>query len=301
MLASAVASAALAAEHAYADGGSFKFLPFSQPSPSAPPASDSARPGPPPPRPAEAPLEEASRVRNDNPRTSAAGFDPEALERGAKALREINSSSQAKKVFELMKKQEETRQVELAANKAEFQAFQAQHETDRQRVIYEEQKKLVQQQAQTKAQMARYEDELARKRMQAEHESQRARNQELVKMQEESSVRQEQIRRATEEQIQAHRRQTEREKAEIERETIRVKALAEAEGRAHEVKLAEEVNRRMLVERANAEREKWISAINTTFDHIGGGLRAILTDQNKLIVAVGGVTALAAGVYTTRA
>lgn len=98
MLASAVASAALAAEHAYADGGSFKFLPFSQPSPSAPPASDSARPGPPPPRPAEAPLEEASRVRNDNPRTSAAGFDPEALERGAKALREINSSSQAKKV-----------------------------------------------------------------------------------------------------------------------------------------------------------------------------------------------------------
>jgi len=38
---------------------------------------------------------------------------------------------------------------------------------DRQRVIYEEQKKLVQQQAQTKAQMARYDDELARKRMQA--------------------------------------------------------------------------------------------------------------------------------------
>lgn len=31
-----------------------------------------------------------------------------------------------------------------------------------------------------------------------------------------------------------------------------------------------------------------------------GGFRAILTDQNKLIVAVGGVTALAAGVYTTR-
>lgn len=31
-----------------------------------------------------------------------------------------------------------------------------------------------------------------------------------------------------------------------------------------------------------------------------GGLRAILTDQNKLVVAVGGVTALAAGIYTTR-
>ena len=105
---------------------------------------------------------------------------------------------------------------------------------------------------------------------QAENEYQRARNQELVKLQEESSIRQEQARRATEEQIQAQRRQTEREKAEIERETIRVRAMAEAEGRAHEAKLAEEVNRRMLVDRANAEREKWVAAINTTFEHIGG-------------------------------
>lgn len=38
---------------------------------------------------------------------------------------------------------------------------------ERQRVIYDEQKKLTQQQAQVKAQMSRYEDELARKRMQA--------------------------------------------------------------------------------------------------------------------------------------
>ncbi|KAJ8455611.1 hypothetical protein OPV22_006287 [Ensete ventricosum] len=289
--ASVLASAIMAAEHVHADGA-FNFFPFS-----SQPQSVAEGGGPPP---DDVEKKEETRVRNDNPRTTAAGFDPEALERGARALREINSSSQAKKVFELMRKQEETRQVELTAKKEEFQAMQAQHETDRQRVIYDEQKKLAQQQAQTKAQMARYEDELARKRMQAEHESQRARNQELVKMQEESSIRQEQIRRATEEQIQAQRRQTEKEKAEIERETIRIRALAEAEGRAHEAKLGEEVNRRMLVERANAERDKWISAINTTFDHIGGGLRAILTDQNKLIVAVGGVTALAAGIYTTR-
>ncbi|KAJ4746406.1 ATPase family AAA domain-containing protein 3 [Rhynchospora pubera] len=287
-------------DRAYADGP-FKLPSFSSSSSSSSPAAagpPTAQTGPTGPSPAS--NEEATKVRNDNPRTTAAGFDPEALERGAKALREINSSREAKKVFELMRKQEETRQTELAAKKAEYQALQAQHETDRQRVVYEEQKKLVQQQAQTKAQMARYEDELARKRMQAEHESQRQRNQELVKMQEESSIRQEQIRRATEEQIQAQRRQTEREKAEIERETIRVRALAEAEGRAHEAKLAEDVNRRMLVERANAEREKWVSAINTTFEHIGGGVKAILTDQNKLIVAVGGVTALAAGIYTTR-
>ncbi|XAR71533.1 hypothetical protein NMG60_11017861 [Bertholletia excelsa] len=292
-LISALASAALGVDHAYADGP-FNFSPFSSAAPAQAPSE------PPPVAQAPAPNPEPPRVRNENPRTTSAGFDPEALERGAKALREINSSSHAKKVFEVMKKQEETRQTELTAKASEFKAMQAQAETERQKVIYEEQKKLAQHQAQIKSQMARYEDELARKRMQAENEHHRARNQELVKMQEESAIRQEQARRATEEQIQAQRRQTEKEKAEIERETIRVKAIAEAEGRAHEAKLAEEVNRRMLVERANAEREKWVAAINTTFDHIGGGLRAILTDQNKLVVAVGGVTALAAGVYTTR-
>lgn len=35
-------------------------------------------------------------------------------------------------------------------------------------------------------------------------------------------------------QFQAQHRQTEKERAELERETIHVKAMAEAEGRAHE-------------------------------------------------------------------
>ncbi|KAL6007190.1 hypothetical protein ACLOJK_032686 [Asimina triloba] len=244
--------------------------------------------------------EEEETSRDTLSSSSSGGFDPESLERGAKALREINSSPYAKQVFQVMRKQEETRLAELAVEKAEFQAMQAQSEIEKQQKMAEEQRNLVQQQAQAKAQMARYEDELARKRMQTEHESQRKQNAELVRMQEESSVRKEQARRATEEQIQAQQRQTEKERAEIERETIRVKAMAEAEGRAHEAKLTEDHNRRMLIERMNGEREKWLAAINTTFSHIEGGFRILLTDRSKLIMAVGGATALAAGVYTTR-
>ncbi|KAH7658753.1 ATPase family AAA domain-containing protein 3A/B protein [Dioscorea alata] len=231
---------------------------------------------------------------------SSRGFDPEALERAAKALREINSSPHSKQVFELMRKQEETRQEEIAAERTHLEAFQSHADIEKQRKLAEEQRNLVQQQGQAKAQMARYEDELARKRMQTEHEVQRRQNAELVKMQEESSIRKEQARRTAEEQIQAQVRQTEKERAEIERETIRVKAMAEAEGRAHEAKLTEEHNRKMLLERMNGEKEKWIAAINTTFGHIESGVRMLLTDQSKLITAVGGVTALAAGVYTTR-
>ncbi|KAE8672640.1 putative late embryoproteinsis abundant [Hibiscus syriacus] len=66
-------------------------------------------------------------------------------------------------------------------------------------------------------------------------------------MQEESSIRKEQARRATEEKIQAQQRETEKEMAEIERETIRVKAMAEAEGRAHEAKLTEDHKRRTIL------------------------------------------------------
>lgn len=38
------------------------------------------------------------KLSNPYPRTTAAGFDPEALERGAKVLREINQSKYAKQV-----------------------------------------------------------------------------------------------------------------------------------------------------------------------------------------------------------
>ncbi|KAH8518227.1 hypothetical protein H0E87_000162 [Populus deltoides] len=282
----------------FADGP-FNFSPFSSsnPSPSPPQTSslsDQSQPSALPPSTVAGSGESGPRApRNDNPRTTSSGFDPEALERGAKALKEIASSSHAKKVFESIKTQEATRQAELAAKAAEYKAMQAQAETERQRVVYDEQKKLAQHQAQTKSQMARYEDELARKRMQSKEPRARETTRRIINKTGAGSK----SNRRTDSSTAA---QTEREKAEVERETIRVRAMAEAEGRAHEAKLAEDVNRRILKDRANAEMEKWVAAINTTFEHIGGGLRAVLTDQNKLVVVVGGVTALAAGIYTTR-
>ncbi|XP_028788144.1 ATPase family AAA domain-containing protein 3C [Neltuma alba] len=284
-VAAAVAAMSTLSNKAYAETSfRFPFLPSSSPT-SAPQADQNS----------DAKSESQA---PDEPNKS--GFDPESLERGAKALREINSSPYSKQVFDLMRKQEQTRLAELDAEKVHYELIQSQVDIDRQRKIAEEQRNLIQEQAQRQAQVLRYEDELARKRMQADHEAQRRHNVELAKMQEESSVRKEQARRATEEQIQAQQRQTERERAEIERETIRVKAMAEAEGRAHEAKLTEEHNSRMLKDRLQGEKDKWLAAINTTFSHIEGGLRILLTDRDKLLMTVGGVTALAAGVYTTR-
>lgn len=97
LAASASASFSSQSHLAYADG-TFKLPSFSSPSPPSPspPSAQSQSSNPP----ASADNTEASppKVRNDNPRTTSAGFDPEALERGAKALREITSSTNAKKV-----------------------------------------------------------------------------------------------------------------------------------------------------------------------------------------------------------
>lgn len=98
-LLSALASAHLGGEQGYCDGLPLKFSPFS--TSSASPAPSTADPGS-----AAATKQsqlpaaaaEPPKVRNNNPRTTSAGFDPEALERGAKALREINNSAHAKKV-----------------------------------------------------------------------------------------------------------------------------------------------------------------------------------------------------------
>ncbi|XP_051193185.1 uncharacterized protein [Lolium perenne] len=269
-------------------------------SPSPAPAPGTVPGAPPAPEPA---AEEKPRVRNDNPRTSASGFNPEPLEEGVKLLDEMakkHSSTEVKKTFEHLKKVEDTKQAELAAKKAEYMREAAILELERTRTEYEEKKKLAQTQAEIKSQVARYNDELARKRLQNEHEAQRTRNHELVKMQEESALKIEHIRRQFEEEIQELRKRTQQEMAAIEQETQRQKSRAEAEAKALEKKLSEDVNRRMLIEKANAEREKWVQAINATFEHIGGGLRTILTDQSKLTVAVIGVTGLAAGIYTTR-
>jgi ATPase family AAA domain-containing protein 3A/B len=92
----ASASASLSSQSyvAYADGP-FKLSPFSSSS-----SSEQSQPSNPPAAPAKDESSSPSKVRNDHPRTTSAGFDPEALERGAKALREITSSSQAKKVWD---------------------------------------------------------------------------------------------------------------------------------------------------------------------------------------------------------
>jgi ATPase family AAA domain-containing protein 3A/B len=119
-------------------------------------------------------------------------------------------------------------------------------------------------------------------------------------MQETVTERQEAMRQATEEKVQAARRQTDAMKAELERENMRAKALADAEGRAAEARANEDVTRRLLLSRVEAETSKAVAVIQAAATNIGEGTRALLADPQRLATGVAGATALALGVYGAR-
>lgn len=237
---------------------------------------------------------------DDDKETRGPSFDPEALERGAKALREINKSPFAKKVIELSQEQERTKQQEAKSKQAEFEAATKQAAVEVERVRAEEHQKLQQQDAYNKQEVAKYNNQLATQRADADHERQRTRNQELVQLQEASGKRQEAERRLVAEQIEAERRVTEKYKSDLEGKVQRERALAEAEGRIRENRENEDVNRRTTLLKLEEERKKLVEAINTTFGNLGSGIADLLADKSKLGTALAGFTLLALGIYSTK-
>ena len=105
LLSAIAASAALSQNqnHAYADEpfnfSSFSSFPSSANAPRSQSSSGDSNSPLVPNLPQEIQPPPPPKVRNDQPRTSSAGFDPEALERGVKALKEISSSPHGKKVL----------------------------------------------------------------------------------------------------------------------------------------------------------------------------------------------------------
>lgn len=227
-------------------------------------------------------------------------FDPEALERGAKALREINASPHAKQVIELTRQQETTKQQEMKTKEAEFRAQAAAQAKEQEHIRWEEQRRTMQEDSQRQAQLAQYNDELARKRQQSEHELQRQRNGELVSLQEQAAARKEAERLRIEQQIQAERRAADQHAAELQKDVERAKKLAEAEGRIKENRENEDVNRRAALLKYQEETRKAIESINAVMSHMGAAAVELLTDTNKLIMVVAGGSALAVGVYGAR-
>ena len=95
---------------------------------------------------------------------SVTGFDPEGLERAAKAARDLDNSRNAKSAIELIKTQEATKQHEFSAKRAEMEAYAQQQRAQNIEREAEEARKTLDAQTQHERHRAEYQDELERKR-----------------------------------------------------------------------------------------------------------------------------------------
>ena len=103
-----------------------------------------------------------------------------------------------------------------------------------------------------------------------------------------------------EEELQAVRRKTDEHRAQLEREGMRVRALAEAEGRIKEQRVNEDVIARAAQLRLGEERRTRLESIAAVFSHLSTHVAAFITDPQRVSAAVVGLTALAGGVYGMR-
>ncbi|KAK7081805.1 protein of unknown function (DUF3523) [Halocaridina rubra] len=227
-------------------------------------------------------------------------FDSAALERAAKAAKDLEKSAFAKEALELSKMQEDTKQKEILARAKEMEVQIEAAKADGKRIEQEERRKTLQEQSKLDQQKSQYQDQLARKRYEDQLAQQQRMNEENLRRQEESVAKQEALRKATieHELEQRHkydmkkldaemgaRAKMERENQDLTLEQIRVRA---AEDR--------ETTLKSMVER----RETILASIKTAGSAIGTGIDTFLSEPAKIQAAVAGLVALTAGYYAAK-
>eukprot|EP00587_Corethron_hystrix_P002171 CAMPEP_0113296942 /NCGR_PEP_ID=MMETSP0010_2-20120614/15_1 /TAXON_ID=216773 ORGANISM="Corethron hystrix, Strain 308" /NCGR_SAMPLE_ID=MMETSP0010_2 /ASSEMBLY_ACC=CAM_ASM_000155 /LENGTH=568 /DNA_ID=CAMNT_0000149757 /DNA_START=223 /DNA_END=1929 /DNA_ORIENTATION=+ /assembly_acc=CAM_ASM_000155 len=220
---------------------------------------------------------------------SVTGFDPEGLERAAKAARELDNSKNSRAALEIIKAQEATSQHEAAAKRAEYDAYAQQLRLQSVEKEAEEARKTLEVQTQHDQQRAQYRDELERKRQADILNMQRANQDDQLKKQEAMIARQEEMRRKTLEY-----------EAKLKTDTELARARAEAEGRIKQ----ERVNHDLILEKVKLEaterRDTVLKAIADGGRTIGEGMSNYLEDTDKLRNTAFAITGIALGIYTAR-
>ncbi|VDM62803.1 unnamed protein product [Angiostrongylus costaricensis] len=219
----------------------------------------------------------------------AYSFDSTALERAAKAARDLERFPNAKEALELSRMQEITRQKEIEQQTKQLEAQIQSMKSDQARIAEEERRKTLNEETKHAKARADYQDQLARKRAEDELIMKNRMQEESLRKQEESVKKQEALRKATIEHELALKHKYELEKIEVE---TRARAKAARENRdvnLEQMKLHEEENRKTVVEK-----------IRTSGLLLGAGLQDFLSDKSKMTAAVGSLTALAVGWYVAK-
>jgi len=220
---------------------------------------------------------------------SVHGFDPAALERAAKAARELDGSRNAKDALKLITTQEVTKQKEQETERAKYVAMQ---EELRIRRVQEEERsaqEMLTKQTEHEKQRALMKDELERKRMVDQINAQRHMQEEERRKSEESMRRQEEIRRKTLEY-----------EAELRQQTEMARVKAETEGKIKQ----ERVNHDLVLDNKRLEakelRETVLESIKLAGTTIGTGVMEFVSDRERLTNVAVTLTGVAFGLYAAK-
>ncbi|KHJ84900.1 hypothetical protein OESDEN_15380, partial [Oesophagostomum dentatum] len=219
----------------------------------------------------------------------AYSFDSTALERAAKAARELERFPNAKEALELSRLQELTRQKEVEQQTKQLEAQIQAMKSDQTRIAEEERRKTLNEETKHARARSDYQDQLARKRAEDELAMKARMQEESLRKQEESVKKQEALRKSTIEHELALKHKYELEKIEAETKARAKAARENRDVNLEQMKLHEEENRKTVIEK-----------IKTSGAVIGAGLQEFLSDKTKITAAVGGLTALAIGWYVAK-
>ncbi|KAK2150461.1 hypothetical protein LSH36_404g02037 [Paralvinella palmiformis] len=247
-------------------------------------------PGLPPPPPGDSGSgKDGDQGQSGSSKMEAYRFDSAALERAAKAAKELESSKHAKEALDLAKLQEQTAQIE---HQSKFKAYEAEVErlkNEQMRIAAEEKRKTLAEETKQHQRRAEYQDQLSRKRYDDQLLQQNKMNEEQLRKQEESLAKQEALRRKTLE----HEAEL-REKTELARVKAEMKARGEMERENRDVILEQ------IRVKASERRKTILESIQTAGSVVGTGFHAFISDWDKVSATAAGLTLVAVGVYAAK-
>mmetsp|Transcript_44415 Transcript_44415/g.125727 ORF Transcript_44415/g.125727 Transcript_44415/m.125727 type:complete len:556 (-) Transcript_44415:51-1718(-) len=228
-------------------------------------------------------------------------FDPADLEKGASSLKEIDASKFADQIFDLVRLQENTLQLghRLSAEKERTQRAEFEHHLSAAQA--EESRRTISHMADQERTTAQRKAEVESALQSKKLEQQQEKLDYQLRREQEQFMQHESIRIGNETYLEEAARETIRMKAKYDQETVVNAARADASGRAQQERENIEVRLRELRARSAEERRTRLEAIEEIFTSMSSGAKALHEDPAKTVTLVGGLTALALGVYSSRA
>ncbi|KAK4306246.1 hypothetical protein Pmani_021912 [Petrolisthes manimaculis] len=227
-------------------------------------------------------------------------FDSAALERAAKAAKDLESSQYAKQALDLTRMQEETKQKELINTAKEMELRIEGAKAEGKRIEQEERRKTLQEQSKLDQQKSQYQDQLSRKRYEDQLAQQQRMNEDNLKKQEESISKQEAMRRSTIEHELEQRHKYDMKRVEAE---MGAKARVDRDNQdlmLEQIRVRAAEDRETMLKSLVEKRETVLSSIKTAGAAIGTGVDAFLSEPAKIQAAVAGLVALTAGYYAAK-